>query len=446
MRHRASLIRPRASASIRVHLRLILAFLSLSAFAADSALPETDLARKLKALPGVKALAESRKDPAYQECYTLTFEQPLDHQKPDGEKFTQRVHVSHVNFDAPVLLETEGYSSNGNRKAELQKMLGGSMVTVEHRFFGKSVPVQMQWEYLTVKQSADDLHAVVSALKTLYTGKWVSTGTSKGGQTSLFYKCYYPDDMTATVAYVAPINVTQEDPRINQFLDVVGDAETRKKVRDYQLAMLDREEEILPLIKTMMQKKKRTFAQGLPEAYEHAVLEYPYAFWQEGGKPNEIPASDAPAEKLAAHFDKLDNLHYICDAGKKYFEPYFYQAFTETGYYNYDLTPFKSHLKCATCPSNLTLCPDGVKIVYNPATMAFVHHFLQYDANRVIYIYGELDAWSATQMQLIGRTDAFKIVVAKTPHGARIRGFSPEQKEIFFSNMERWLGTALKRE
>jgi hypothetical protein len=92
------------------------------------------------------------------------------------------------------------------------------------------------------------------------------------------------------------------------------------------------------------------------------------------------------------------------------------------------------------------ICPDGAKIVYNPATMAFVYHFLQYQANHVAYIYGELDAWSATQMQLIGRTDAIKIVVADGHHGVRVGAFSPEQKESFYSNLDRWLGMKVNRQ
>jgi hypothetical protein len=77
--------------------------------------------------------------------------------------------------------------------------------------------------------------------------------------------------------------------------------------------------------------------------------------------------------------------------------------------------------------------------------MAFVYHFLQYEAHHVVYIYGEMDAWSATQMQLIGRTDAIKIVVENSHHGAQIGRFSPQQKELFYAKIEGWLGLGLKR-
>jgi hypothetical protein len=138
-------------------------------------------------------------------------------------------------------------------------------------------------------------------------------------------------------------------------------------------------------------------------------------------------------------------MHYYADAGKRQFQAFQYQAFTETGYYNYDITDFKDYIKTLKNPSNLVLCPDGAKIVYNPATLAFVYNYLQYKANHVIYIYGELDAWSATQMQLIGRTDAVKIVVADGHHSSNVGAFSPEQKDLFYSKMDSWLDMKLNR-
>ncbi len=410
-------------------------------FAQDQA-ELTDLAQRLKAIDGVVSVEPTRNDERhFSESYVVMFSQPVDHAQPDGATFTQRVFVSHAGYDKLVLLGTEGYSCRGNHGGELQQILGGNQISVEHRFFGESVPEPKDWSCLTVKQSADDLHAIVTAFKGLYPGKWVSSGRSKGGQTALFYKCHYPDDMDAVVAYVAPVNLAQEDPRMARFPQVAGDAATRQKIEAYQLALLQREDEILPLIQKEAEEKNWTFAMGLVAGYEYGVLEYPYAFWQGGGiDADKIPAPDAPVEDLVSHYQQVGAMYYYSDKGKRYFEPFMYQAFTEIGYYNYDITAFKPYLKALENPTNLTLCPEGVEIAFNPATMYFVNHFLQYQADHVIYIYGELDAWSATQMQLIGRTDALKYIVAGAHHGAGVRSFSPEQQVSFYENMERWLG------
>jgi PS-10 peptidase S37 len=443
--------------------RLVLFVSSLLLIAAtlraqETNVPQTELYLKLKALPGVVEVTPTASrggrgnrggggSNAFKENYTIIFEQLVDHQNPTGQKFRQKVYLSHADYDKPMLLETEGYAANGNGGGELQRILEGNVMTVEHRYFGQSVPKPTDWQYMCVKQAADDMHVIVSELKTIYHGKWVASGTSKGGQTSLFYKCYYPDDVDATVAYVAPVNVTQEDPRINHFIETVGDAETRKKIKDFQIALFQREDEILPLIKEAADQRNWTFdlVNGLPAAYEYGVLEYPYAFWQYGTKPSAIPAPDAPAATLAAHYNQVGTLRYYSDQGRKPFEPFMYEAFSEIGYYNYDITDFKQYMKSLKDPSNQILAPPGVKITFHPETMSFVYNYLQYHANHVIYVYGETDAWSATQMQLIGRTDAVKFVVAGSDHRASVRLFSPEQKELFYSTLDGWLGIKVNR-
>ncbi len=140
-------------------------------------------------------------------------------------------------------------------------------------------------------------------------------------------------------------------------------------------------------------------------------------------------------------------MYYYSDPGVKQFEAFQYQAFTEIGYYNYDITDLKPYLKANPNPTNLDICPAGTqsKIVYNPQTMAFVFNYLQYKAQNVVFVYGETDAWSATQMQLLGRTNAVKIVVKGAWHNASIRAASAEQKELVYSSLESWLGMTLVR-
>jgi hypothetical protein len=411
------------------------------------ATPDSELFKKIRSLPGVAEVRAARFDSqSFREAYEVRCEQPLDHQNPRRAKFQQRFFVSHAGYDKPVVLVTEGYAAFGSAAGELTRLLGANQVSVEHRFFGKSVPSPLDWDNLTVRQSADDLHAIVRALKAIYPGQWVSTGASKGGQTALFYKCFYPEDVAATVAYSAPVNIAQEDPRIYQFLQTAGDEATRAKIKNYQKALFRRADELMPLVKSWVKKMNWAVSLGLAEAYEYGVLEYPLAFWQYGSfKPSDIPAPDAPATALFDHYKKIDTFFFYTDQGQKAFEPFMYQAFSEIGYYNYDISDFQGLMKVLTRPSNTVLCPKGVKVVFNPSTMDRVYRFLQYEANHVIYIYGELDPWASTQIQLIGRTDAVKIVVKGGHHGVGIGDFTPDERELCDSSLERWLNLKLSR-
>ena len=87
------------------------------------------------------------------------------------------------------------------------------MIFVEYRYFLESTPEPKDWQYLTAENSADDLHAITTAFKNIYSGKWIATGISKGGQTTLLYRTFYPDDVDISIPYVAPLCYGVEDGR-----------------------------------------------------------------------------------------------------------------------------------------------------------------------------------------------------------------------------------------
>ncbi|HEX9007373.1 MAG TPA: S28 family serine protease [Bacteroidota bacterium] len=419
---------------------LLLLFVSVSLALAQN----DDLYRKLKSLPDVVEVTAVKADSMYKACYELRVRQPLDHARPEGKSFLQTVVVAHVDYAKPVVLETEGYAlRGGGRPRELGRLLKCNQIAVEHRFFARSTPDSLEWKYLTTRQSADDLHHVRELLKTVYTGKWVSSGVSKGGQTTLFYRYYYPDDVDASVPYVAPVNLAQEDPRIITFLQTVGTPEVREKLRAFQLALLRREKEILPLMDTLAARRKFTFSLGKAVAYEYSVLEYPCGFWQGGHRPEEIPPPEAPADSMLRNLDRIASFFYYADQGIKTYEPFQYQAYTEIGYYGYDITPFRDLLTAVKDPTNSILAPRNVELHFNPAVMYNVYTWLRDHGNKILYLYGETDLWGATAMVLSGKTDAVKIVKKGGSHSTRIGNLPPEQQDLAHAALVRWLGPDL---
>ena len=404
------------------------------------------LFQKLKALPDVVEIVPMKTDTMFRAGYELHVRQPLDHANPGGISFLQSVYVAHVDEAKPVLFETEGYSvRGGGRPKELTSILRCNQVIVEHRFFGRSAPDSLQWKYLTTRQAADDHHHIAMLLKTVYRGKWVSSGRSKGGQTALFYRYYYPLDVDATVAYVAPVNLSQEDPRIIKFLRTVGTPEERGRIREFQFALLKREKEILPLVDSLAGGKKLTFSIGKAMAYEYSVLEYPCAFWQYGNSTASIPPPDAPPGVMLGSLDSVANLFYYSDQGIKAYQPFQYQAYTEIGYYGYDITDFRGLLSAVQNPTNAILAPKDADLSFNPATMYNVYTWLRDHGNNIIYIYGETDLWGATAMELSGKTNAIKIVKPGGSHRTKIGDLPPEQAKTVYAALEEWLGLRIAR-
>ena len=96
------------------------------------------LHEKLKTIATISEIKPLEKG-EFAEKYVTYFNQPLDHQHPEKGSFRQRVVVSHIGFDRPTVIVTEGYGAsyalNPKYREELSKMFNTNMVFVEYRYF-----------------------------------------------------------------------------------------------------------------------------------------------------------------------------------------------------------------------------------------------------------------------------------------------------------------------
>ena len=131
---------------------------------------------------------ETAKD--YESSFELKIKQPLDHSDASKGFFYQRAFLSHKGADRPTVIITQGYSRTENKIGELSEFLGANQIDVEHRYFGESMPDSLNYNYLNLKQATADLHHIRQIFGEIYTGKWISTGVSKGGATTIFYRYF----------------------------------------------------------------------------------------------------------------------------------------------------------------------------------------------------------------------------------------------------------------
>src|SRR6266542_2902376 len=208
-----------------------------AAFAADPP-PPVDILARLQAVPGLTVAEEPSPRPDYR-FFVMTIDQPADHSRPGSAHFQQRVALLHHDSAAPMVLYAGGYDEPPYfARTELTRLVGANQIVIEHRFFGTSVPSATDWSTLNIRQSAADFHRIVEALKPIYGARWLSTGGSKGGETVVYHRRFYPDDVYATLAYVAPIPA-RYDLRFVYFMDHVGDAGCRDQLHRLQQAMID---------------------------------------------------------------------------------------------------------------------------------------------------------------------------------------------------------------
>jgi hypothetical protein len=402
---------------------------------------QSDLKTSLESLPGIISVEQIQPDSEYVETFKIFIEQPVDHNNPDGKKFRQKFYLSHKDETLPMVIELDGYNIDFNRANELASILKCNKIVVEHRYFGESVPDSLNWEYLTIEQAANDHHRIIETMKRIYDGKWVTTGISKGGQTTYIHKYYFPDDADAAVCYVAPLNLSAEDPRIYHFLDNVGTEECRIKMIHFQREVLKRADELLPMFIEDTEKSGYTYSIGNDRfIFEYVVLEYGFAFWQwQNTTCEQIPATTASNEIVFEHLKKGSAFDYFADEDIKTILPFFYQAYSQMGYYGYDITDFKDLLKEVKEPTSRIFLPEDLNPEFDCCTMQKINEWIQKNANNMIFIYGEIDTWSATAIELTGETNALKMIKKGGNHRTRIKSFDEKDRTFILNTLEQWL-------
>lgn len=425
---------------MKTRKHLILSVLNV-VFLAALLFPQKDLKSKLETLPGIISVERIVPDSEYTDAFKIFIEQPIDHNNPDGEKFKQKFYLSHRDTSLPVVIELDGYDIDFNRPNELAEILKCNQIVVEHRYFGESVPDNLDWKYLTIEQAASDHHKIIETLKYIYSGKWITSGISKGGQTTIYHKYFFPDDADASVCYVAPLNLAEEDPRIYHFLDNVGTKECREKMIQFQREVLKRADDLIPLFEDESKKLHYNYSLGNDRfIFEYIVLEYGFAFWQwQYTNCEQIPDTTASNEILLHHLELGSSFEYFSDDEIKRNLPFYYQAYSQIGYYGYDISNFKYLLKEVKNPTSKIFLPQNVNPQYDCSIMQKINTWIQKHGNNMIFIYGELDTWSSTAVELTGETNALKMVKSSGNHRTRINSFDKSDREKIIKTLETWL-------
>lgn len=427
-----------------MHIRYaaLLLFVLLSASASSFA--QTVLEQKISAISAIKEIRPLETS-EFSEKYVTYFTQPLDHRHPEKGSFRQRVIVSHVGFDRPTVIVTEGYGAayalRSQYREELSKLLNANMIFVEYRYFLESTPEPKDWQYLTAENSADDLHAITTAFKNIYPGKWIATGISKGGQTTLLYRTFYPDDVDISVPYVAPLCYGVEDGRHEPFLHKVSTSENRKKIEDFQLEALKRKATLLPRFEKYCTEKNYSFRAPIEEIYDYSVLEYSFALWQWGTPISSIPATTASDDEIFSHLLAISEPGYFTADSPN--ASFFVQAARELGYYGYDVQPFKQYLSIQSSEGYLhrLMLPEELKdMPFDKTLSKKITKFLKKQDPKMIFIYGQNDPWTVAGVTwLKNKKNIHVFIQPNGSHLARINTLPEAEKAKVMELINEWL-------
>jgi hypothetical protein len=412
-----------------------------------------DLLGALKAIPGVAQLSEKSTTVAGYRFFTMTFDQPADHQLPAGARFPQRISLMHRDCAAPVVVYNSGYSiSSRGSRSELTRLVNGNQLSMEHRFFAASRPAPTDWSKLVIAQAAADQHRVIAAFKGLYRDrKWLTTGASKGGMTSVFHRRFYPDDVDGTVAYVAPLDYAEDavqgpNNRYLKFLENVGgDPACRQRLKDFQRIVLTRRQAMLDRMQMFAMTQMDAFSNPLgPErTLEFATEELPFIFWQYGSRANcgSIPVASASDDAVFDFFSQTATLSEWTDSSLDAFLPYYHQSGSELGYPISDESYLGDLLSYPGQDQPPAYLPAGVPVpAYSDAAMRDVQSWVRSEGHQLLLVYGENDPWSAGAIEIGAAQDSFRFFVAGGNHGSSVAALAAADKKVALDAISRWSG------
>jgi hypothetical protein len=377
------------------------------------------------------------KNPEFKECFEIMVEQPLDHFNPTSETFKQQIILGFNNIKAPMVMFTEGYVLGQVVKPGFIKEC--NVIDVEHRYFGKSKPDSLNWHFLTIKQAAYDLHHIRELFGKVFKGKWMTTGSSKSGQTALAYKMFFPKEADATVAYVTPIKKNLNDSRITEYLKSELNTECGKRVRSFQAFTFRNKKELVREFEKYAADKKYSFNRiGTEKAFEYLLLEYPFAFFQNCFNCNLIPDTSFNSQKILDEIVSVVPPKFYSDGSSAKLEPSFYMFYHELGYYEYDLSQFQEWLSSDNY-SNSIFAPKNISLVFDNMYLNSINKFINSpETSQIIFIYGENDPYTGAQPALNSKK-CLKMIAKNGCHKSRIDALNDDQRKVVYKQLSEWL-------
>ncbi|MFE7325286.1 S28 family serine protease [Streptomyces sp. NPDC057565] len=410
---------------------------------AEATAQATDVRERLDRIPGLTVVSQTTKEGF--PYYTLTLTQPIDHEHPDRGTFEQRLTLWHKSETAPMVLYTGGYSLSSSTR-EITRLLDANQVSIEHRYFSQSRPATVDWNDLTVQQEASDEHAVVQALKTIYRAKWLGTGASKGGMTQVYHERFYPDDLDAVVAYVAPNDAANnDDSGYEKFFETVGTPECRAALNAVQREMLVRRDRMLPRFEATAEKQGLTFQYlgSADRAYEFSVLDQVWNFWQSG------TYTDCPAipDARTATDDELytwslgHGLSPYADQGNgaEGSGPYYRQAAAQLGWADLKFKHLADVRHYPGIYQPNSVLPADMRVGYDGRTIKDVDRWVATRGERMMFVYGQNDPWSAERFKP-SKHDSMLFEAPNSNHGALISKLKPADRAAAEATVKRWAG------
>ena len=468
--------------------KILLFLLLLLSFCGTSAASFKDDLLTLEGVVSVDEIVQSGDSKPFAEKYLVTFVQCLDWNNPDLGTFTQRVEIGFKGYDNVNVMYVSGYELREDDfekddDHEISKMYNGNYIAVEYRFFTKSKPEGLSsnstvlWEYLTDENASNDFHNIIEQLKEILSGRWVFTGTSKGGQATNVFAYYFPNDVDAYVSYVAPFcNGIDDDRAFNAIYNTIGNeryGEAKAKVYrdlmlDFQVEAIKNRDYLQPLLISGDSYSENKYPLATASFdFEEKIVDLVFGVWQDDQKfasfdevmkitPREDDVSTPDVKENQKFLDSLLSLIRKEDYNpdRELFFPYIVHGATENGNYGLSLQPLRDELAKIGLSTYFTSETEREYIAlsgftqeqldtfkFNPAMRNKMLEWTETNKSNVIMIYGDSDPWYFMRLPETENEDIHVFISSKDAHSVKIGNIEEELSTEIKALLSKWLAT-----
>ena len=288
----------------------------------------------------------------------------------------------------------------------------------------------------------------MTALKQLYTGKYLATGGSKGGMTAIFYRRFFPDDVDGTVPFVAPISYAAPDPRYPPFLAAVGTPECRQTVRDLAVEMLSHRRAALEA-RAQQQADANGYSYtriAIGPAVESAIISFEWSFWQYFGitRCAALPATTASDDDLFKLLDQVSAPKDSDDEQTGLFDAYYFQAYYQLGYPADGTETYLASFEQYTDADYVNSLPTTQPTYDGGAAMHDIADFVAQQGDRFLFVYGEWDPWTGGEFDLGSASDSLRLVQSQGTHNSHLTKLASSDEQAAFAKLAAWTGVPPK--
>ncbi|XP_014356506.2 putative serine protease K12H4.7 [Papilio machaon] len=395
---------------------------------------------------------------------TRWLEQKLDHfDEKENRTWNMRYFKRNDLWrpNGPVILFIGGESEAspgflyGGMAYELAKETNGVIFASEHRYYGKSVPLQFtgvdDFKYLSAKQSlADNAHLIRTIkLNPLFSkAKVVVIGGSYAGNLAAWMRLLYPELVDAAVAssgpvlakkdfyeYLEKVNDVYEQYGTNNCLSRINDNFKRYETlfeTEHGIEKLKKEENICPESDMSVPENKQLFflskasdfmgrvqygraidiknnCEKMNETKEKSELLDEPNFWREESKCN-----DYDFNRMVDNYYKNKSDWTAC---------WTYQTCTEFGYFQSSTSnkqPFTNNIPVdffvKLCMKTFGSEFNDTRIEHGIERVNAMYEGLHPNVTKVVFVNGDMDPWSRLGILEDVSYDAPAIIIPRASH------------------------------